>query len=309
MKISKNYLNFLKMDSELKFDKLNISEKSQYEVSHIEDHRIVDNSLEFLVYFKGYSDPYWIADADCNCENAIKMYFRENNLPTRTVYCVCRVSTKEQAGFNHVSLEAQEARLIQTATQTYGNEVRIKLLKITASAYKQINSELLNIGEAAQKGDSILVYRVDRLSRNIVKILSFLEDLNERGVDIFSQDENIWYNKNKLEFIQRIVDANKESEILGKRVRLSLEYRRQRGDEVFGNTAFGYSKKRLENENNRVVKVKNDNEQSILKRIRKMKKDGHTSANITDFLNARGIYKRGKKWTVSMVNYVLMKVI
>jgi DNA invertase Pin-like site-specific DNA recombinase len=297
------------MDSELKFVKLNISEKSHYEVSRISSHRTVNNSLEFLVHFKAYSEPCWIADSECNCEHAIKVYFKHNNLPIRTVYCVCRVSTKEQAGFNHVSLEAQEARLIQTATQTYGNEVRIKLLKITASAYKQINSELLNIGEAAQDGDSILVYRVDRLSRNIVKILSFLEDLNDKGVAIFSQDENIWYNKNKLEFIQRIVDANKESEILGKRVRLSLEYRRQRGDEVFGNTAFGYSKKRLENENNRVVKVKDENEQTILKRIRKMKKDGCSSAQITEFLNARGMSKRGKKWTVSMVNYVLMKVI
>lgn len=298
------------MMSELKFDNLNISEKSQYEVSHIGSHRTVNKSLEFLVHFKGYYDePCWIPDSDCNCENAIKVYFQHNNLPIRTIYCICRVSTKKQAGFNHVSLESQEYRLIQTATQTYGNSVRIKLIKITASAYTQINKELLNIGEAAQNGDAILVYRVDRLSRNIVKILSFLEDLNDRGVGIFSQDENIWYGKNKLEFINRIVDANKESEILGKRVRLSLEYRRQRGDQVFGNTPFGYSKKHLENENNRVVKVQDQNEQTILTRIRKMKGKGQSVVEITEFLNSQGISKRGKKWTVSMVKYVLMKVI
>lgn len=294
--------------AELMFENLTISEKSHYEVSHIGNYRTVNNSLEFLVYFKGYhNEPCWIPDSDCNCENIIKVYFQDK--PIRTIYCICRVSTKKQAGFNHVSLESQEYRLIQTATQTYGNSVRIKLVKITASAYTQINRELLNIGEAAQKGDAILVYRVDRLSRNIVKILSFLEHLNDRGVGIFSQDENIWYGKNKLEFINRIVDANKESEILGKRFRLSLEYRRQRGDQVFGNTPFGYSKKRLENENNRIVKVRDTNEQTILKRIRKMKKDGQSVVEITEFLNLQGILKRGKKWTVSMVNYVLMKLI
>lgn len=296
------------MELEIEFNHMNMADKSNYEVAYISNHRVYENSFKFLVHFKGYSDPSWISDADCMCEFAVKNYFKQSELSIQTVYCISRVSTKGQVGLTHVSLEAQQERLLQKAKEDFPNS-RIKLLKITASAYKEINKELLHIGEACEKGDAILVYRVDRLSRNIVKILSFLEDLNEKGVAIFSQDENIWYGKNKLEFIQRIVDANKESEILGKRVRLSLEYRRQRGDQVFGNTAYGYSKKRLENENNRIVKVKDQNEQSIIRLIRKMRKDGYGCDEITESLNSKGMSKRGKKWTVSMVKYVVMKLI
>ena len=173
-----------------------------------------------------------VSDLDCSCESVIRNYMEEQKLG-RTVYCVCRVSSKQQVGPRHVSLKVQELRLKKEAGQ-YGKNVRTKVVQMSASAYKGIPRMLEEIGECAREGDVIMIYRVDRLSRNIVKYLSWLEDLMERGVEVVAVDENITYRKDKLRFIQCILDANRESEMIGKRVRASIQHRRERGDEWIG---------------------------------------------------------------------------
>ena len=56
---------------------------------------------------------------------------------------------------------------------------RTKIITISESAYKGIPRELQKVGESALKGDTICVWRVDRLSRNII-LYYWLEDLDKR---------------------------------------------------------------------------------------------------------------------------------
>jgi len=278
----------------------------EMEVSRVSAHRITETGVwQFKVHFKGYRDNgEWVNDADCHCEKTIREYLNTLAKPVKTIYCVCRVSSKNQTGPKHVSLDAQEHRLLQTARTRFGAAnpaTRIKTFKISASAYRGIPNVLQNIGEAAASGDAILTYRVDRLSRNIVKFLSFLEELNERGVQILAQDENIWYHEKKLEFIQGILDANKEAFVIGKRVKLSLERRRARGDEVFGSVPYGFSIKR--GQDNRLVRVRNVVEQNVIRRIERELALKRTTKQIAEDLNAAGIRKRNRRWTSAMVTY------
>jgi len=291
-------------DNESSTDSVNT--KEDFEVEMVCDHRInKDGIWQFQVYFKGYpNSSYWIDDSDCNCEKPIKSYFETLKGQIKTIYCLCRVSTKNQTGPLHVSLEAQERRLVLTAREKFGNShlVRIKILKINASAYYGIPSVLQSIGDCASCGDAILTYRVDRLSRNIVKYLSFLEELNERGVLLFAQDENIWYKENKLDFIQGILDAHKESFIIGKRVKLALENRKLRGDEVFGKLPYGYKSQR-DDKSKKVFKVENSDEQNVILRIKNELAKDYSYKDIANQLNIDGIKKRGRKWTAEMVKY------
>jgi DNA invertase Pin-like site-specific DNA recombinase len=300
-KVSELLVNLMMVDQ--KYEEEENDSKEEWDVTRVSDHRITPEGVwQFFVHFKGVRGGTWIDDSDCDCENFIKRYLDKS---IRTIYCVCRVSSKNQTGPRHISLEAQEHKLVSTAREKFGDvNVRIKILKISASAYKGIPIVLKRLGDATRSGDAILTYRVDRLSRNIVKFLGFIEELNDRGVLIYAQDENIWYDKNKLEFIQGILDANKEAVIIGKRVKLSLELRKKRGDEVFGSVPFGYKTKR--EKNRRVIMDDNLAEQNVINRIKEEIGQGKTVSEIATGLNFAGIKKRGRKWTAAMVNYTFV---
>jgi DNA invertase Pin-like site-specific DNA recombinase len=134
-----------------------------------------------------------------------------------------------------------------------------------------------------------------------VKYLSWLEDLNDRGVRIYSVEENMWYEEKKLDFIQGIVDANKESHMLSKRIRASIQHRRERGDECLGQVPFGKKLVWSQKKGCRVI-VENPEEVKIMKEINKMAvRDCFGKDQIARVLNERGYRKRGRRWTAKMV--------
>ena len=158
------------------------------------------------------------------------------------------------------------------------------------------------VGNCANKGDSMWVWRVDRLSRNIVTYLEWLENLHKKGVEINAYSEKLNYGSNKLDFIQKIVDAQKESHAIGQRVRLSYKRKRERGDEAIGGLPYGKKYQRIMNVDNtkilrKVVRI-NTEENKIIQFIRSNRMNDH---KMVDHLNKKGITKRGRKWTVGMV--------
>ena len=272
----------------------------QSEVKSITNFTHQYNQYSFQLLFKDGSTE-WVDDKDTNCEQLISEYLHNHGI--NTSYLLCRVSTKEQAGDTHVSLQAQEQELKSFANKDSNPNTRLKTIKISKSAYTGIPTELQNIGECAQRGDNIYIYRVDRLSRNIVKYLDFLEEIANKGIAIYAVSENISYNKNKTQFIQGILDAQKESEAIGARVRLAIKRKRERGDEQIGGLPYGKCYKRTENGTMKVVDKLS--EQSIIKRIKRLTKTKTSLKNIANKLNEDGIRKKNKPWTASSVRSVL----
>jgi DNA invertase Pin-like site-specific DNA recombinase len=278
----------------------------QHEVSRIGGHRILnDGTWQFKVFFKGDSQGYWTDDRDCDCEILIKEYIQRSCPSVITMYCLCRVSSKKQSGPTHVSLDAQEKQLTDFVKEQFGSHenIRVKVYKISASAYKGIPDVLGMIGECSSKNDVILTYRVDRLSRNIVAILDFIEDLHSRGVQLYSWDEKMWYHSNKMSFIQGIVNANMESDLISKRVKMSLEHRKKRGDQVLGGLSYGYKTSR--DKDGRVIKVVDEEEKKVIDMIKKYRYEYYSLAGIASMLNGKGLKKRGRTWTDGMVSSVL----
>jgi len=85
--------------------------KPQAEVKSITNFTNTNNKYNFQLLFKDGSSE-WVADEDTNCEQLISEFLHGNNI--NTTYLICRVSTKEQSGDTHVSLEAQEQELIRS---------------------------------------------------------------------------------------------------------------------------------------------------------------------------------------------------
>jgi DNA invertase Pin-like site-specific DNA recombinase len=275
-----------------------VSKETECEVSKIHNHRIsIDGDWQFEVGWKGFRTREWVNDVDCKCEMEIANYLREKNI--RTAYLFCRVSTAEQATAVNVSLKAQESEL-RFAVSSLPEFTRFRVYSISKSAYKNIPSVLSQIGNACLPGDGIFVWRVDRLSRNIVKYLGWLEDLNDRGVLIYSHQEKLIYSENKLDFLQAVLDAQKEASLLGERVKMSYKLKRQRGDEKVGNLPYGKKYFRVLSTYNPLETLKktvvdNPDEMSIIDRI-KAKNTKFDPALMAEQLNSEGLKKRGRKW-------------
>lgn len=278
-------------------------EPQEAEVDAVTNHRVTRTGVwSFRIRWRGYGPEHdeWVKDEDCNCEGKIAEYMAQVGL--NTIYCFCRVSSKNQSGVGHVSLPAQARRLVREARARYGNTgVRIKVFKITGSAYARMPPKLVQIGEAANANDVIMVYRADRLSRNIILYLSWMEELSERGVRVFATDDNLWYHrgldqKDKLDFIQAVVNAHKESAVLSRRILASVEERKARGDEAIGGLPYGQMYHRAPD--GHLVVVNNQYEQAVIARIRREQNaDGQMAAQ----LNREGNRKRGRKWNAGMV--------
>lgn len=294
------YMEKLKLTSSHK-EEASYNEEEEYEgvdieVNGVYDHRISsDGVLQFKIGWKNSRVREWIDDSDCNCEMMIAKYLKGKSI--RTAYLFCRVSTADQATSVNVSLDGQAAELRRAAEAQHVFQ-RIKVYSISQSAYKNIPKELCRIGEACLPDDGIFVWRVDRLSRNIVKYLSWMEDLNDRNVILYSHQENISYSKNKLEFLQAVLDAQKEAALLGERIKMSYRMKKERGDEKIGSLPYGKKYHRILRPDGGTLKkivVDNPEEMAIIDRI--MACDYRFSAQIADELNSEGIKKRGRSWT------------
>ena len=270
------------------------------EIRSIHNHRVnAQGEFEFRVCWANDRTREWVKDSDCNTGPLISEYLQLKGI--KTAYLFCRVSTKDQASCTSLSLQAQEMALRGTIPPEY---TRTRVFSISQSAYRRIPRTLADIGEAANPGDMIMVWRVDRLSRNIVTYLEWCEELVNRGVVLYSQQDAITYNNDRISFIQAIVDAQKEAIVLGQRVKAALTEKRRRGDEHIGGLPYGKRYRRVvggDGRTQRMVVVTDDDETEVIRRVRA----SPTPRLMAAELNNAGIRKRGRKWNTAMVNRLL----
>lgn len=304
--------NLDKLTLEKKYRQEKQEEKrKQFGVKRILNHQMSGNNFSFLVQFNDGSEE-WVEDRHCNCETYIRAYLAVAAPRVRTVYVVCRVSSKGQAQYFNVSLEDQQACVLRYAESLeikHGDLMRYKVVKIQGSAYKQVPPEIQEIADVSIDGDIVMIYRVDRLSRNIMLSMAPIETMNARGVRIYSVDEDLWYHRAKLDFLQAVLDAHKVAAGISKKVRSSVSFRRARGDYV-GGTAYGYRIGRSARDKGKLVE--HPEEQKIIKEIISLvKKEADMSgpkyfhfAKVANSLNSRGLFKRGKEWNHAMVRRI-----
>jgi len=267
-------------------------EDVDFEITRCLDHRVEhDGSFSFLLCGRGLeSGGEWFADAACNCEYIIARYLLERGL--RTLYGYCRVSSLKQDNPDAVSLDAQEAALREEAAQ--GSFHRVKIFKIKASAYRGIPKALQDIADSAQPGSAILIFRVDRLSRNINLYLSLLDDLDQRNVNIGSCHDNITYRTHKIDFMQLILNGQRESKTNGDKQRMANQYKRERGDEHIGGTRYGLQYYRKPDGSKGLCD--NPEEVQILQFVR-----SHAIEHTYKHFKQHGILKRGRPWSRDMI--------
>ena len=144
------------------------------------------------------------------------------------IYGYARTSSQQQ----RLSLEDQIQKLQESGCKTVFNE-RISSRK-SASDRPQLQAVLTVL----EKGDMLVLTRLDRLARTMQETISIMQDLQDRGVFVKTLDGLI--DTEKMQMMAPLVVgllaglANVERNLIVERQRESVEYRRRTNGNLGG---------------------------------------------------------------------------
>lgn len=149
--------------------------------------------------------------------------------------------------------------------------------------------------------DGIIVYSLSRFSRNTMDTLSSIEKMNKKGITFHSLSENIDTSSPNGRFFLTILSSlsQLEREITSQRVTDVLKGLKIT-NKPYSNDIYGWDKV-----NGQLVK--NETEQKMLRKVKKMNKLGFSYTEIANHLNEKGFKTKrgGKKFYYSTIEYIL----
>jgi site-specific DNA recombinase len=221
--------------------------------------------------------------------------------PMKTVGYV-RVSTDKQAE-RGISLEAQ-AEKIRAMALVQGAELSEIIVESGESA-KSLNrpgmARLLAMVDAG-KVKTVIVAKLDRLTRSVKDLCELLERFERRGVALVSVAESLDTGSAAGRLVLNIMAAVSqwEREAIGERTRDAMMHKRNQGERV-GNIAFG---SRLAEDGQHLEP--DAAEQAALAEIWRLRSQGTTLRGIAATLNQRAFRtRRGTPWRLESVARVI----
>lgn len=221
--------------------------------------------------------------------------------PRATVGYV-RVSTDKQAG-SGVSLEAQQARIEAMAT------VRgVALLEVIIDAGESAKTlsrpgmgRLLALIDARQI-DTVIVAKLDRLTRSVRDLADLLEQFERRGVALVSVSESLDTSTAAGRLVLNVMMsvAQWEREAVGERTRDAMRHKKAQGQRV-GTVAYGYE---LATDGRQLQE--NPREQAALTLLHAGRAAGRSMQAVANDLNRGGHTTRaGSAWRFEYVRSLL----
>ncbi len=131
-------------------------------------------------------------------------------------------------GYCRVSTTDQNLSLQKDALKNAGCE---KIFEDVISGAKSKRPGLSEIIDYARKGDSIVVWRLDRLGRSLKDLITIVGELEKKGVELISIHEaiNTKTSSGKLYFHMFAALAEFERNIISERTKAGLDAARARG--------------------------------------------------------------------------------
>ncbi len=153
---------------------------------------------------------------------------------SRNCVIYIRVSTVEQ------NTEAQQDKCEDFC---FNHRLFIKEIVIEkCSAYKCQSQKGLQKIIEENKDINLVVYSIDRFSRNILKANELINSMSKNRINLISVKENISLNTafGKHEFRKLVSASQLEAELISERVKNSVSYRQKNGFYV-GQAPYGYT--------------------------------------------------------------------
>ena len=218
-----------------------------------------------------------------------------------------RVSTSEQAK-EGVSLAHQSSKI-----RAYANLNDLTLISIIEDAGmsgKNLNrpgiNMLMNLIDT-KVIETIIVYKLDRLSRKVKDTLELIENFDKKGITFHSITEKIDTKSAMGKFFLNITAslAQMERDLISERTIDALKYKKSKMEKTGGDIPFGYD---VTEEN---ILIKNSDEQKVISLIRRSRKKGDSLRTICRKLEEKGIRtKTGLlKWQPKVVSAILKRTV
>lgn len=174
-----------------------------------------------------------------------------------------RISTSEKKQENSYSVQLRAIEKEFTIDKVVKEAV-------SGSADFSKRSELMRAIDELKAGDNLIVYRMDRLSRDLLRTGWIKHEIERKKANLISLDQNGSDLNEKLKMNLLSVFAEYEKEIIRYRIRQTLNLKRQNGEALGGKyPPFGY-KFEINDKGKKILKPI-PAEQLIIKKIIKHK--------------------------------------
>jgi putative DNA-invertase from lambdoid prophage Rac len=213
----------------------------------------------------------------------------------RKIYGYIRVSTNNQVE-NGMSLKEQQRQV-----ELYGEVNKMKVDTIFTERGVSASVELRKrprgavLLEVVKDGDVIICSKLDRMFRSVLDGLQVLKELKARNIELHFIDLGGNTTTNgigQLVFTIMSSFAEMERNRLGERIRDTKQSQMKEDVYTGGPIGFGYVLENI-NENNYLLEA--PEEQELIKKMNKMRKDGMSYRKISDEINKEQYMKKNEK--------------
>jgi DNA invertase Pin-like site-specific DNA recombinase len=185
-----------------------------------------------------------------------------------------RVSTEKQADFG-ISLEAQTAK-VQAMAVVQGCELQEVIIDAgeSAKSLKRPGMERLLALVDSRAIDTVIIAKLDRLTRSVADLAELLKRFDKRGVSLVSVADSLDTRSAAGRLVLNIMVSVSqwEREAIGERTRDAMSHKRANGERV-GTIPYGF---RLSQDG--IHLEENPEEQAVLARARELRQSGNTFA-------------------------------
>ena len=153
-----------------------------------------------------------------------------------------RVSTEEQARHG-VSMDNQDNKIrLQAELSEYH---LVDIIRDPGRSAKDMNRPgIRRVIEAVKAGeiDAVIIHKLDRLTRSVADLDSFIRLLNKKGVALISVKDSIDTKTAGGRMVLNVLASISqwEREAIGERTAEALRHKRSRGEYTGGDIPFGY---------------------------------------------------------------------
>lgn len=220
-----------------------------------------------------------------------------------------RVSTQEQVK-EGMSLEMQTHKIMQ-----YAGLHEMDLVEIISDegiSAKSIDGRpgvlrVLHLVTSRQV-DAVVVFKLDRLARNTREALDVAELMRKKNVGLHSITEKLDTESAIGEFFFTLMAslAQMERKLTGERIRAILHRKRERNEKTGGECPYGYrAVPSLENGKMVQKLVPVIHEQEMVRRVKELRRGGHTLRNVISILGAEGFHlRKGKSFSTAVIGRI-----
>ncbi len=178
-------------------------------------------------------------------------------------------NTKNVVIYVRASTDNQEINAQKFSCEEYcrNNNLLVKSIYVEkCSAFKNKSQKQLNKLINENENINLIVFSIDRFSRNINKADVLVQTLTQKNINLISIKENINLNTalGKHNFRSYVNAAQYESELISERVKNSVRFRKLNNIPI-GKAPYGYIY--LKDSNGFKKMIKNDNEYAVIEFI------------------------------------------